>query len=255
MFKNPEDYKVIQFIIGDEQYKTNYDAFTKAEQAFGEDALYRVDFWFEPLQELITGDIMDPTTFCLEWMDRQDELLSLYSSLVVKHKEIFPLLAGSPASCIIYGGNVSPAIVSREMFKKYYVPVYNEAAEVLHKHGKIIGCHFDGDCRLFARAIADTELDCVEAFTPAPDTDMKLSEARAAWPDKILWINFPSSVHVKSDADVEAKTIDLLHEVGTMDGLLMGITEDMPPDRWQQSCQAIMNGLERHADEYPELYQ
>jgi hypothetical protein len=34
----------------------------------------------------------------------------------------------------------------------------------------------------------------------------------------------------------------------------MGITENIPPHRWQDSCQAIMDGLERHAQTYPDLY-
>ena len=54
-----------------------------------------------------------------------------------------------------------------------------------------------------SKAIAGTALDYIEAFTPAPDTDMTLAEARAAWPDKVLWINFPSSVHLKPNAEVE----------------------------------------------------
>jgi len=40
-----------------------------------------------------------------------------------------------------------------------------------------------------------------------------------------------------------------------MDGVIMGITEDMPPERWQNSCRAIMDGLDRHAREKPELYR
>jgi hypothetical protein len=39
-----------------------------------------------------------------------------------------------------------------------------------------------------------------------------------------------------------------------VDGLLVGITEDMPPDRWQDSCRAIMDGLDRHARERPGCY-
>ena len=26
-------------------------------------------------------------------------------------------------------------------FEEYYVPHYNEAAEIMHRHGKLIGCH------------------------------------------------------------------------------------------------------------------
>ena len=145
-------------------------------------------------------------------------------------------------------------IIGLENFEKYFVPHYNEAAEVMHRHGKLIGCHFDANTRLLAKAIAGTALDYIEAFTPAPDTDQTLAEARAAWPDKVLWINFPSSVHLRPDAAVEQVTFDLLEQAGAVDGLLVGITEDMPPERWPHSCRAIMDGIDRHAREHPARY-
>jgi len=61
-------------------------------------------------------------------------------------------------------------------------------------------------------------------------------------------------VHLRPDAEVEKTTIDLLNQSGNIDGLIMGITEDIPTERWQNSCRAIMNGLEHHARENPGLY-
>jgi len=192
--------------------------------------------------------------FCTEWMDNRDEILKLYEAIVANRRKIYPIVAKSPLLHANYGGNVIPEIIGLETFEKYYVPHYDEAAEIMHKHGKIIGCHFDANCKLISKAIAATKLDYIEAFTPAPDTDMTIAEARQAWPDKVLWLNFPSSVHLRPDAEVEKTTIDLLNQAGNIDGLIMGITEDIPPDRWQNSCRAIMNGLERHARENSHWY-
>jgi hypothetical protein len=255
MFKTADDYKVILFLLQDEVYEPNYEEFARAQAAFGEDAIFRADIGAEPLQALVSGIFMTMQTFCLEWMDNRDEVLKLYQALVENRRKIYPIVAQSPAWHANYGGNVTPEIIGLESFERYYVPHYNEAAEVLHKHGKIIGCHFDANCKMLAEAIAQTGLDYVEAFTPAPDTDMTLREARAAWPDKVLWLNFPSSAHLKSDAEVEQITVDLLNELTRVEGIIMGVTEDMPQDRWQGSCRSIMNGLERHAQEYPDLYK
>jgi hypothetical protein len=181
-------------------------------------------------------------------------VLRLYEALVENRRRLYPLIADSPASHANYGGNVVPEVVGRENFERYFVPHYNEAAQALHARGKLIGCHLDANCRLLADAIGATDLDYIEAFTPAPDTDMALAEARAAWPEKVIWINFPSSVHVREDQEVERFTFEMLDELDTVDGLLVGITEDIPADRWQGSCRAIMDGLERHARERPRLY-
>ena len=255
MFKTPDDYKAIRAWIEDEQFEPAYDDFIEAQRRWGDDAVLRAGFGLEPLQIFITsGNLMKMEDFCLQWMDHRDEILKLYDVVVEKRRQVYPIIAESPASHANYGGNVVPDIVSPAMFEQYYTPHYNEAAEIMHKHGKLIGSHFDDDCRQLKDQIAATDLDYVEAFTPAPDTDMTLAEARDAWPDKVLWINFPSSVHLRDDAAVEAFTVDMLDELDTIDGLIVGITEDMPPERHLDSCKAIMDGLERHAKENPALY-
>jgi len=254
LFSGPEDYKAILFYIRDEQYEPNYDAFAAAERHWGQDAICRAGIGLEPLQELISGGIMDMQTFCMEWMDRRDEILKLYEAIVANRRRIYPLVARSPAWIVNYGGNVPPEIVSPQIFEQYYLPHYNEAAEILHKHGKLIGCHFDANCKLLAEGIARTKLDYIEAFTPAPGTDMTLGEARAAWPDKVLWFNLPPVLHLGSDQQVERATFEMISELESVDGLLMCVTEDIPEHRWRDSCRAIMDGLDRHAAENPHLY-
>jgi hypothetical protein len=255
MLKSPDDYKAILFLIQDERHEPNHEAFARAERAFGEDGIYRGQIGLEPLQALISGHYIDMQDFCIEWMERRDEVLKLYRAMVENHRKIYKLIAESSALITNYGGNVTPEIIGLETFEKYYVPHYNEAAEVFHKHGKLIGCHFDANCKLLAKAIAGTELDYIEAFTPSPTTDMTLAEARAAWPNKVIWLNFPCSIHLSPDAEVEAKAYELVSEVKSPDGIIVGITEDVPSHRWQDSCRAIMDGLERHARENPQLYR
>jgi len=247
LFKSPDDYKAILAYIRDAVYRPCYDAAARAEKDLGEDVILRAGISLEPLQDLISGHYMKMETFCVEWMDNRDEILKLYDALVENCRRIYPLVADSPLSHANYGGNVVPQIVGPDVFREYYLPNYEEAAQVLHKRQKLIGVHFDDNCRLLSDSIGGTSLDYIEAFTPDPDTDMTLGEAREAWPDKVLWLNFPSSVHLRSNAGVEQFTVDLLDQVERTDGIIMGITEDMPPDRWRDSCRSIMNGLERHA--------
>jgi hypothetical protein len=254
MFRSPDDYKVIEFLIRDEVYEEDYAAYAEAERTSGGDTILRAQIGLEPLQQLISGRMIGMETFCLEWMERRDELLRLYRALVEKRREVYELVAASPALHANYGGNVVPEIIGPEVFSEYYLPHYAEAAEVMHRHGKLIGCHFDANCRILAEVIAGTDLDYIEAFTPSPDTDMGVAEARAAWPDKVLWINFPSSQHLLDDAEVEAIAFRLAGEAGDPRGFLVGITENIPLDRWQHSCPAIMDGLERHARECPNRY-
>ena len=255
MFKSPDDYKALRFLLRDEQFEPCYDSFALAEARFGGDGIFRATVGLEPLQMLMGGGVMDMQEFCLQWMDHRDEVLKLYDILVDNRRKVYPLIAQSPVTHANYGGIVTPEIIGLEMFEQFFVPHYQEAAQVLHRHGKLLGNHFDANCRLLRGAIAATDLDYIEAFTPAPDTDMSLADARRAWPDKVLWINFPSSVHLRPDEHVIDTTLDLLDQAGAVEGLLFAVTEDVPDDRWQDSCRAIMDGLDRHAQDHPQLYE
>lgn len=255
LFHGPDDYKALRFLIEDEGYEPSYEAFAQAERNFGGDGIFRAGIGLEPLQSLITGDMIAMQDFCIEWMERRDEILALYEAMVANRRKIYPLVAQSPAGHANYGGNVVPEVTGPEVFGRYYLPHYQEAAELMHRHGKLIGVHFDANCRVLAGQIADSGLDYIEAFTPAPDTDMDMAAARAAWPEKVLWINFPSSVHLRSDADVAQTAYDLIEANGGPQRLIIGITEDMPEHRWQDSCRAIMDGIDRHAAQHPGLYE
>lgn len=255
LFKSPEDYKALAFYLGDEQVEPTYGPFLLAESAVGGDGLLRAQIGLEPLQELISGEPMGTETFCIEWMERQDEVLALKEILAGKHRRRIQIVAESPATHANYGGNVTPQIIGPAVYEEHYLPYYAAAADVLEPEDVLLGSHYDADCKPIAGAIARSKLDYIEAFTPAPDTDMALAEARAAWPGKVLWLNFPSSVHLQPPAAVREKTVALLDELDDLAGVIMGITENIPADRWQASCLAIQAGLEDHARANPERYE
>jgi hypothetical protein len=247
LFKGPKDYKPLLYMIEDMNFEPNFQEFHSAQESDGCDSFFRGSIGSEPMQELISR-YMGTERFCMEWFDHQDEVLKLYAALAEKRRQVYPICADSPALAFNYGGNVTPEILGLKRFEEYYVPHYNEAAEILHEKGKFIGVHFDANCKLIAEAIAKTKLDYIEAFTPSPDTDMTLTDARKVWQDKILWINFPSSVHLESIEVIQEVTKDLLVQMGSAEKFIMGITEDIPENRWQQNLMAISDVLiEREA--------
>ena len=52
----------------------------------------------------------------------------------------------------------------------------------------------DGKLKCLKSLIAKIPIDVVEAFTSPPMGDLTLAEARAAWKDKVIGLNFPESV-------------------------------------------------------------
>ena len=238
-FTSQKDYEPLYYMIQDRRYRPNYGDFAKVAARLGHDAAMRTRIGYEPLQDIIIT-LMCLEEFAVQWADNRDRVLKLHELLVEDRRKVYPIVADSPAWTANYGGNVVAEVVGLERFEKMIVPQYEEAAEVLHAKGKLIGVHFDANTKLLAPAIARTHLDYIEAFTPYPDTDMSVADAREAWPDKALWINYPSSVHLQSITDIEDMMRKILKEAAPGERFLIGITEDVPEDRWAGNYEAIL---------------
>lgn len=245
LFQRPEDYAPLAFYLGDRRPLPDYGPFAEAQTRVGGDVYLRggID-GYSPLMEIIIN-LMGIEQFAIEWADRRDEVLRLYDVIAARRRESYTIAAESPAEMIAYGGNVTSELVGLERYERYIAPHYDECAELLHAHGKQLCVHFDGNTRLLSGEIGRSKIDCIEAFTPY-DTDMTMADARQAWPDKVLWINFPSSVHLTDDAVIARTTRRILEEARTRDRLLIGITEDVPPDRWQRSFATILKTLQQN---------
>ncbi|MCX7804935.1 MAG: hypothetical protein N3A38_07060 [Planctomycetota bacterium] len=242
-FKRPEDYKVLRFLVEDTVYRPNYEAFAAAERWMGGDVICRAAVGACPLHHIMVT-WMGVENFSIEWMERRDEILALEAAMRRKLREVYPLLAAAPITHANFGGNETPEVMGPPRYKQFCIPLFDECAGYFRPRGIKLGTHMDGNARAWAADVAACGLDYIEAFTPAPDTDMTLEEALKAWPDKVLWINFPSSLHV---ADIHAirkcarEIVDLARQTNRV---IIGITEDIPEDRWQGNLLAISEVIE-----------
>ncbi|MCX7706289.1 MAG: uroporphyrinogen decarboxylase family protein [bacterium] len=244
IFKGPDDYKKLYAMIEDQQYQPDYEGFLKAQKDLGEDIILRAGIGASPLHQIMIG-WMGVETFAIEWAERRDEIEKLVDIQAKKLRQVYEIVAKSPALTANFGGNETGNVMGRERYKKYVLPYHNEAAEILHKYGKLLGSHLDGNNKIWADLVAESGLDYIEAFSPAPDTDMSFQEAFEVWKDKILWINFPSSLHLSSIEQIEKTTQEFI-DISKGSRLIIGITEDIPEDRWQENLLAISRVINKN---------
>jgi hypothetical protein len=244
-FKGPNDYPVLEFMVADTQYIPTYDAVSLAQERLGEDGYVIGNTGYGPMNRLLV-EWFGVEQFSLELRGRPDRLLGLYRMLVQSHREMYSIAAASPAEMLIYDGNIHQDVAGLKRFEAYYVPCLNEFADVLHERGKLAACHLDANMKTLVEAVGRCRMDVVEAFTPVPTCDVTVTEARAAWPDKVLWINFPSSVLLQPGPEIQTETLRILREAAPGNRFLIGITEDVPEDRWRDGLATISQTLLEH---------
>jgi len=242
LIKRPEDYAVVEFMVRDEVYTPVYDEYLRDVDIMGEDGVVDGNLGYTPLQQMLVV-LMGPERFAIDLHERSELFFGLYEAIAERHREQYELAADSPADVFIYGDNITSEMVGLERFERYCIPRYNELASHLHPKGKLVGVHMDGKMKHLAEAVARSDVDIIEAFAPFPDGDFPLAEARQAWRHKVIWINYPSPVHLFPPEQIEAHTRQMLRDVTPGDRFLVGITENIPDFAWPTSLPIISRVL------------
>jgi hypothetical protein len=244
MFKTPDDYKKLAFFYGDMVITENYGSPSELYRLDREhpNFVIRDDIGLEPMQRLIYD--FGTEAFCYEWMDNRDELLKLYDILCEKMRHIYPITAKSPFRFHNYGGNVTPEVIGRDVFERYYLPVYAEACDVFHREGKKIGVHFDADNTTIMDLIGGTDLDYIEAYdiTCSPP----IEEAERYFKNKVLWLNWPSGRQLLPVEEIISTTKEIISSVKNRNRFIIGITEDIPYDIHKRNLAAILTAINEY---------
>ena len=242
LIKNPEDYKVVEFMARDIVYTSNYDGILAAEENMGDNGVVVGNLKYSPVQQMLVL-LMGPERYGIDFYENSELFNSLYDTIAEKDRELYKIAAESPVEFVIYGDNITSDMVGLERFIRYCIPCYNECAALLHQKGKKLGVHMDGNLQLLREAIARSGIDFIEAFTPSPMFDLSVAEAREAWPDKVLWINYTSCFHVAGTEAIRAHTLELLRQAYPGDRFLISITEDVPSEFRKESFATIAQTL------------
>jgi hypothetical protein len=182
--------------------------------------------------------------YAYELADHPDLFWTLYDALLERERRKYPIVAEAPVLMVQSCANHIASFLGRKLFVDKILPSLAESAEILHAAGKIQSVHVDGDNAIWADDLAQSPVDVIEAFTPAPDTDMTMAEARTAFQDKVMWINFPSSLHLSSAETIRTAAREILECLQPGDRFILGITEDVPAWSWRTSLNAIQDAID-----------
>ena len=236
--KEPKDYSVMEFVYKDAIYLDNLDAIRATQKALGGDGLLIVRVGKGPIQEILY-QMTGMERFSIDLAERKELIDSLYHVMVERYDELYALAAETPTEILQSADNITSIVVGEPRFRAYCMTCYERHMKSIAGTGKRLAVHLDGRLASLKGPIGEASFDIVEAFTPVPTGDVTVAEAREAWPDKALWLNFTSSIHIEPTEVIQAHTRQLIEEAGTRRGFAIGITEDIPMQHCVRSLRAI----------------
>ena len=150
--------------------------------------------------------------------------------------------AKTPARYLKLWENLSIDTLGLRAFREHVVPLYRRIVDILEPAGKRLLVHYDGKLRVIAGEIASVPLD-IDSFTPPPEGDMTVAEARAAWPDKFLWLHPPLGWYRLPREQLVERIRQMTSDAGPRRYCLM-ISEELPPN-WQVAVPRILEMLDQ----------
>lgn len=242
-----KDYEIFEKSLKCEEIEINKDLYKEIEKNLGNDGV--IVSWLpkSPFQSLLY-ELIGPENYAFHIFDYQDLFLSTYSILLHRYFKICELLSESEFEFFEIGDNITSEMIGLERFKKFIIPVYEEVCKMFHSKNKIVGSHMDGNLKILKEEIEKSKLNFIDAFTPYPDTDLTMKEAKQEWKDKIILINYPSSVHIREEKEIKKITEKLIEEAYPGDKFIINITENIPTEHWQKSLMIINETLIKYGE-------
>lgn len=244
--QEPEDYHILRAYLRDIIITEDLDRYLTDVQAVGEDGLAMVTANRTPYQQLWVEwvNLENLAWHLVECPELVEECITLMADI---ERRIFGVIrdacAKVPIDYVNIPDNITAPTIGETYFRRYCLPLYNELGDMLAGTGALFAVHMDGDLKPLWQAIAESPVQGLDSFSPAPDNDTSVAQARAQWPDMRLFVNFPSSVHLADPTEVYAQARQILDEGGHSGQLWIQISENVPPNRWQHSFPAILQAI------------
>lgn len=192
--KGEEDYRTVEYIIERAEYVPLYEKFHRIEAEVGDIGFVIAALHHVPFQQMLLeylGEVPwfymlhDNPKFAQRVMALLDEQLT----------EILHHLAGFSGLYVEFPDNLHGLMTNPKLFEEHCLPYYQRYADIVHGQGKKLGTHGDGDMKPLLGLLAESGLDVLESFAPAPLTSCTFEEAWNAWRDgPIIWGGIPSPI-------------------------------------------------------------
>lgn len=240
--ENPEDYKILQYIVENTLLISQEKRIKQRITDMGNDGvvLGRVDR--SPYQKLLI-ELANPEKFLMSIYTDSAPIDELIETMNNKCDEQFAMVMESEVEVIWQPDNVTADMTPPEMYEKYLLPFYEKHGKQCRDAGKPYLVHIDGRTNGIKEQIARSPFDVVESFSFSEmGGDIPVKEAVAIWKDKVLCPNFPASLYNENEKFITDYLNLKKIEFGEKPFMIQ-ISEDIPVESYNYILHVLSNYL------------
>ena len=112
-----------------------------------------------------------------------------------KDLEQVHLAARCPGRIVIISDHADENLIAPPYFRDYCIPYYHQAQEILHRAGKLVSTHWDGNHKSLFPLLAQSGFDLLDGCTPSPMNNYEVEELSEALPEgMVTYLGVPASL-------------------------------------------------------------
>ncbi|MBI4024517.1 MAG: hypothetical protein HY360_06015 [Verrucomicrobia bacterium] len=182
----------------------------------------------------IFHELVPQEQFFYLYADERDALRRLAARMEPFYFKVLEAVAACEAEVVFWGANYDQNLTWPAFFKTEIAPWLKKAGDRLRACGKFLLTHTDGENQKLLPLYPSCDLDVAESVCPHPMTLCTLAEVRKGMgPKTTVWGGIPSIALLPSSMDdqkFEAYFDDLFAQLGRGDRLILGVSDNVPPD-------------------------
>ena len=179
--KKLQDLDIICPIVESTRFTPRFDRVKAVMEEMGEHGLGDIVIWRSPFGKLVHEYMgFERVVYALA-----DEPNIIHDFLKLQEKKdikLINLAADSPERLVIISDHADENLIAPPYYETYCIPFYQKACDILHKAGKLVSTHLDGNFKGFFPIISKTGFDLLDGCTPAPMFNYEIEELAEALP-------------------------------------------------------------------------
>jgi uroporphyrinogen-III decarboxylase len=247
--REPRDFEVVGHIFSHLRIEPNYGAYLARKTEVGEQglAVAFIQGAASPIQ-LIMKELMVLEDFFYALHDVPEKVMRLAEQIEPYFQRIQAIGADSPAEVLLLGANYDDSITHPAFFEKHLLPSLAGFADLLHRKGKFLMTHTDGENQKLFPLYHRAGFDIADSVCPSPMTRLTLEETRASFDERVtIWGGIPSTLLCASSTSEDAfqRSVDAIidryaHATHFVLGVSDMVTADCEWDRLQYLTDKIV---------------
>lgn len=234
--KSMDDYPAVSYILNNAEVIPDYEAYTQYQREFVGDrgVAVALSAMFASPGHYLVKELMAVDTFYYEMIDNPDEMDEFVESIRPFWQKLFDAALHSPAEVVLTGANYDSAVTAPSMFRHYITDELRAQSELLHKAGKFLATHTDGENIGILEEYPKARIDIADSICPAPMTKIPLAKTREVFRGSgiTIWGGIPSTSVLESimpDQAFYAYMDECFDAIGRGDHMIVSIADTVPP--------------------------